>query len=314
MIGKTIFELDRVDSTNAYANKVLAKGELDEGTVIWAHEQFAGRGQQNHQWISEAGKNLTFTVVLKPIFLAPDQQFLLNKAISLGALDFIRASMNQRALLKSKPAPNRMNPIVDSLNSLGRGTIPDVNRSDTAENDSIPGTHNVSSASGNLHHEHNNPFSAADKLPETTIKWPNDIYLGNQKIGGILIEHKIMGTSIEHTLAGIGLNINQTQFSSEIPNPVSLIHLLRNEIALREALQAVCRYLDLRYLTLSQNNTEKLDHDYHNSLLGFNQWRNFTIDGALLEGKICGVDDLGRLLVETRNGEVLRFNHGEIEW
>jgi biotin-(acetyl-CoA carboxylase) ligase len=314
MIGTTIFELDRVDSTNAYANQVLAKGDLEEGTVIWAHEQFAGRGQQNHQWISEAGKNLTFTVVLKPIFLKPDQQFLLNKAISLGILDFIRNSLNQRALPKSKPDPNTMNPIVDKYNSLNGGPIPDINRSDTAENDSIPGTHNAFSASENLYDEHNSPFSAYDKLPKTTIKWPNDIYLGNHKIGGILIEHKIMGASIEHTLAGIGLNINQTRFSSEIPNPVSLIHLLHNEIALKESLLAVCRYLDLRFMTLLQNNTEILDHDYNHALMGFNEWRNFTRDGAGMEGKICGVDDLGRLLIETRRGEIQQFSHGEIEW
>ncbi|MEI7500346.1 MAG: biotin--[acetyl-CoA-carboxylase] ligase [Bacteroidota bacterium] len=258
MIGKTIFELDRVGSTNDYANQVLSKGELDEGTVIWAHEQFAGRGQQNHKWVSKAGKNLTFTVILKPIFLAPDQQFLLNKAVSLGVLDFIR-------------------------NSLYMNTFP------------------LSNPGGSI------PFHAAN------IKWPNDIYLGSQKIGGILIEHKIMGSSLESSLAGIGVNINQTRFSSKIPNPVSLIHVLRNEMALKEALLSVCKCLDLRYITLVHDGHESLDQDYNKSLLGFDQWSNFKRDGVSLEGKIGGVDNLGRLLVETRSGEMLSFNHGEIE-
>jgi len=251
MIGKPIFELDRVDSTNAYANQVMAKGNLTEGTVIWAHEQYAGRGQLNHHWISEAGQNLTFTVVLKPSFLSPDRQFLLNKAVSLGAIDFVR----------------------NSLKNL----------------------------SGNQIHE-------------TGIKWPNDIYIGNQKIGGILIEHKIMGNALETSLAGIGMNINQIRFSSEIPNPVSLIQLLHSEMALKEALVAICSCLGCRYKMLQDKETETLDHDYHNALLGFNQWRFFTRNGNLMEGKITGVDNLGRLLIETRQGEVVSFNHREVEY
>ena len=251
MIGKPIFELDRIDSTNAYANKVLATGDLTEGTVIWAHEQYAGRGQQYHLWISEAGKNLTFTIVLKPLFLPPDRQFLLNKAVSLGVLDFVRSS--------------------------------------------------IKNISGN-------------QIPETGIKWPNDIYVGNQKIGGILIEHKIMGNILDTSLAGIGMNINQIRFSSEIPNPVSLIHLLHSEMALKEALMEICSCLGNRYKMLQDEETETLDHDYHNSLLGYNQWRNFTRNGILMEGKITGVDNLGRLLIEIRSGEVVTFNHREVEY
>ena len=252
MIGKTILELDRVDSTNGYANRLFSGEGLEEGVVVWAHEQYAGRGQQFHQWISEPGRNLTFTVVLKPGFLQPDQQFLLNKAVSLGILDFIR-------------------------NSLADSAIP-------------------------------------ISTPEVTIKWPNDIYIGNKKVGGILIEHKIMGLSIESTLAGIGININQTSFPSELPNPVSLFQILGAEINLKKALADICKHLDARYRTLRTKGGDLLDRDYRGALLGFGQWRNFTCNGEILEGKIGGVDDLGRLLMETRTGKVLYFNHGEVEY
>lgn len=248
MIGKSILELSRVDSTNAYTNQLLSQGELDDGTVIWAHEQFAGRGQHDNHWISEAGKNLTFTVVMKPIFLAPDQQFLLNKAVALGVVDFIR-------------------------NSLG-----------------------VISFTG------------------TSIKWPNDIYIHDKKVGGILIEHKIMGSVLVTSLAGIGVNINQTDFASHLPNPVSLIHLLREEMELREALQALCGFIDQRYVTLRKYGSANLDLDYHHCLLGFDQWRYFSCSGDRMEGKITGVDNIGRLLVESRTGEVSHFNHKEIEY
>ena len=96
MIGDTIIELASVDSTNAYA----ASAEFNDGTVIWAHNQFAGRGQHDRQWLSEAGKNLTFTVVLKPVFLAPDRQFQLNKSIALGVLDFVHSLLPHSLQIK----------------------------------------------------------------------------------------------------------------------------------------------------------------------------------------------------------------------
>ena len=59
-------------------------------------------------------------------------------------------------------------------------------------------------------------------LPNAKIKWPNDIYIRNKKIAGILIEHSLTSTSIKYTIAGVGINVNQTQFSSSLPNPTSL--------------------------------------------------------------------------------------------
>jgi BirA family biotin operon repressor/biotin-[acetyl-CoA-carboxylase] ligase len=251
MIGKTILELDRVDSTNAYANKVFAGTGLDDGTVIWAHEQLAGRGQGDHTWSSEAGKNFTFTVCLKPWFLEPDRQFQLNKAISLGVVDFIRSILQ-------------------------------------------PDSCNVSSA--------------------VSVKWPNDIYHGNNKIGGILIENKIMGASLETSFAGIGLNINQTSFAPELPNPVSLAQILKEELHLKDALDSLCGCIDKRYSELRNLTGDRLDAEFNEHILGFGQWRKFSCDGEVMMGKIIGVDQYGRLLVETRSGETRGFSHKEIEY
>ncbi len=90
MIGEKIIELERVDSTNGWAARAMEESDFSDGTVIRAKDQYAGRGQHDHQWISEPDKNLTFTLVLHPGFLPPDFQFQLNKAISLGILDFVR--------------------------------------------------------------------------------------------------------------------------------------------------------------------------------------------------------------------------------
>ena len=58
-----------------------------------------------------------------------------------------------------------------------------------------------------------------------TIKWPNDIYHGERKIGGILIEHSLANEGIDYSISGVGLNINQQLFTSDAPNPVSLTQI-----------------------------------------------------------------------------------------
>ncbi len=74
---------------------------------------------------------------------------------------------------------------------------------------------------------------------ESRIKWPNDIYVGDNKICGILIEHSVMGESLISSIVGIGLNVNQKLFLSDAPNPVSMIQFLDRELDLDE----VERYL-----------------------------------------------------------------------
>ena len=63
-------------------------------------------------------------------------------------------------------------------------------------------------------------------IPPAKVKWPNDIYVGDRKICGILIEHRLSGSKLERSIAGIGININQRRFVSDAPNPVSVVNLL----------------------------------------------------------------------------------------
>jgi BirA family biotin operon repressor/biotin-[acetyl-CoA-carboxylase] ligase len=88
--SKRIIELERVDSTNLYALQLLKAGRVDEGTVIWAHGQTAGKGQGENEWMSEQGKNITISMILYPGFLPVESQFMLNKSVSLAVLDFVQ--------------------------------------------------------------------------------------------------------------------------------------------------------------------------------------------------------------------------------
>ena len=86
-----IIELDSVDSTNLYAERLLKEKRVPGGTVVWAHEQTAGKGQGENKWLSEPFRNLTLSMILFPGFLPVDRQFLINKAISLGVVDLVHA-------------------------------------------------------------------------------------------------------------------------------------------------------------------------------------------------------------------------------
>jgi BirA family biotin operon repressor/biotin-[acetyl-CoA-carboxylase] ligase len=122
-----------------------------------------------------------------------------------------------------------------------------------------------------------------------------------------------MGPKFEASFAGIGLNINQTRFAPDIPNPVSLIHILRHEIVLRDALQTLCGFLDIRYESLRHHGHAVLDREFDRNLLGFDQQRSFIRNGENLHGTVRGVDDSGLLKVELETGKTECFCHGEIE-
>jgi len=93
-----IIELKSTLSTNSFAKELLSREKVQEGTVIYALEQISGRGHGNNLWESEAGKNLTFSLVLYPDFLAAREQFMITKVVSLGLIDFLKSFYNIRQI------------------------------------------------------------------------------------------------------------------------------------------------------------------------------------------------------------------------
>lgn len=286
MIGDKIIELGRVDSTNEYAKLRYSAAGFADGTVIVAREQTAGRGQGGNSWNSEPGKNLTCTICLKPRFLSPDRQFQLNKAIALGVLDFVRSVLQDATGIAEPPHPQP-----------------------------LPNRGGEQDATGIAEPPLPRPLSKeGGEMPVASIKWPNDIYAGDRKIGGILIENTIMGSVFESSFAGIGVNVNQVEFPANLPNPVSLMQILGHDTFLDDALHSLCFHLDKCYLGLKNHGPEALEREFNRNLLGFDQWRLFLQKGAGLEGKIKGVDQSGRLVLEIRTGEILHYSHKEIEY
>lgn len=143
------------------------------------------------------------------------------------------------------------------------------------------------------------------------IKWPNDIYIGEKKLGGILIENIIENRKINFSIIGIGLNVNQQYFN--VPNAISLYNVTNRNYNLQNVLEEISIAQEQLFLQLKNGHNDHLKSLYLKHLLGIDEERNFRVNGNILAGVIRGVDDAGRLKVEF-SGTNEYFSFKEIEF
>lgn len=158
-------------------------------------------------------------------------------------------------------------------------------------------------------------LAIADTLSNHTdgisIKWPNDIYWHNKKISGTLIECDLVGKYIHNCIIGCGININQTEFLSDAPNPVSLRMItgqiydtdtIMNEVTdAFQHLRHSATHDDIRaqYMQKLYRNDGQL-HPYEDT------------NGPFL-ARIHGIEPTGHLLLQTADGEVRRYEFKEVK-
>jgi BirA family biotin operon repressor/biotin-[acetyl-CoA-carboxylase] ligase len=148
----------------------------------------------------------------------------------------------------------------------------------------------------------------SDKL---RVKWPNDLYFGTQKLGGILIENSLSGSKIQSSIVGIGLNVNQRHFA--VPTATSL-GALTGRYFQRETLAArLLECLEKRYLQLRAGQFRELRRDYLAALYRYQKWHEYEIGGRRVHGQIVGVEPDGRLALQV-NDEVQHFGLQEIKY
>lgn len=143
-----------------------------------------------------------------------------------------------------------------------------------------------------------------DILPqkEIHIKWPNDIYVGDKKIAGILINNTIKGDFLEYSVLGVGLNVNQKKFVSDAPNPISIAKLKRKEIDREWCFNKLCDQLNFRCRQLQQLNFDAIDKDYMGRLYRFKRFANYFINDEKVNAKIVGLDQYGKLCLKDKKG------------
>ena len=146
------------------------------------------------------------------------------------------------------------------------------------------------------------------------IKWPNDIYVADRKICGMLIENAIMNGRISQSIIGVGLNINQTRFLSDAPNPVSLKMLTGVDYDLDDLLTGLLEQLDQSYQRLVAEHFDELDIEFQQKLYRLEEWHPFKDDKHHYTGKIIGVNEIGQLKIEERDGPVHTYHFKEVAY
>lgn len=131
------------------------------------------------------------------------------------------------------------------------------------------------------------------------IKWPNDIYYADGKLGGILIENLIQGNHIKNSVIGIGLNINQDSFPAEVPNAVSLKQILHRDYDLKFLLSEICKNIEAAYLNLKAGRFELVRKAYTERLYWLNEDKMFKSNNRVFKGSIKNVKDDGLLIVNN---------------
>ncbi|MDR1672650.1 MAG: biotin--[acetyl-CoA-carboxylase] ligase [Bacteroidales bacterium] len=152
----------------------------------------------------------------------------------------------------------------------------------------------------------------AQYADSVTVKWPNDVYAGDRKITGILVENFMEGARVTKTIAGIGVNINQEQFVGDAPNPVSLYQITSRYFDLENCLHRILQRIADRYLQL-RTTPETLHNDYIRRLYRFNEWKTYCADGERFEARIIGVNRYGMLELRTADNSIRTFGFKEVE-
>jgi BirA family biotin operon repressor/biotin-[acetyl-CoA-carboxylase] ligase len=235
---------DVLDSTNKYLEE-MDVSSVEEGLVVRAACQTAGVGQKGNVWESDGYKNLTFSVLLKPIFLPIANRFMLTKVISLAMVDFLKQEISTETI---------------------------------------------------------------------SIKWPNDIYVGKNKICGILISNKFRAGIYKTSIVGLGFNVNQTMFGSNIPNPTSLKIIKGTDYELSVVLDSIMYHILTRYDELKSGKILELDEKYRANLLYLGEEREYYYRDNLIRGTIKGVTEEGFLLLETFDNKSITCDLKELRF
>lgn len=149
---------------------------------------------------------------------------------------------------------------------------------------------------------------------EITIKWPNDIYWKDKKIAGILIENDIASKEILQSIVGVGININQTDFQSDAPNPISLKQILHKEYEPFDILYDFLTAFQAMYLRFLHGEEKTLSTMYRQSLYRGEGYHPFEDEEGTFEARVSKVDSLGFLYLEDCEGRMRKYAFKEVRY
>lgn len=143
---------------------------------------------------------------------------------------------------------------------------------------------------------------------KVSIKWPNDIYINDQKVAGILIQNSLLGKKIQWSVLGLGLNVNETDFPADLTPKATSIRLSipgKPELDLDRCLELVFATLKSKFAAFaSPSSFVKLNEDYHTHLYRRNEIHRYqrTETGEIFTATLLGVDSNGQLILQLTDG------------
>lgn len=235
-----IYRIAETTSTNDDAKRP----EYRHGDIVWAERQTAGRGQRGHSWTSPEGENLTFTLVLEPVFLPVGEQFLLSEAVTLA--------------------------LTDTFAAFGI---------------------------------------------DARIKWTNDIYVGDKKLVGILIEHSYSGRPSRGRSRASASTSTSVRSTPHCPTPVSMAVASGRTFDRREVLESFHACCMGRYDQLARGEKAALQEEYRKRMYRLGETHPYRRpDGTLVEAVLEGVRPSGELILRHADGTRHEYLFREIEF
>lgn len=241
-----IIRLRETESTNRYLQELLSGDEPPtDGTLVVSDFQSGGRGQPGNSWESEAGQNLTFSLLYTPAEMPANRFFRISQIAALSV-----------------------------KRTLDRYTT------------------------------------------DITVKWPNDVYWRDRKICGMLIENLLEGRFVGRSIIGIGLNLNQTTFRSDAPNPVSLTQITGEHYDPADVLQHwYDNFFNLRLRLENDADGEVNVHRlYVQSLYRRDGFHPYADADGPFEARIEDIEPGGYLILRRREGTCSRYAFKEVRF
>ena len=243
-IAPQLVHVAETDSTNRYLRMITETERLVSGSIVLADYQTAGRGVSGSSWESEAGKNLTFSVLFYPEDIPANRSFVIAEMASLSV-----------------------------------------------------------------------KFTLDEYIHDVTVKWPNDVYCGDKKITGILIENTLFQGKITQSIIGIGINVNQHLFHSDAPNPVSMAQVAGLEFDrmtvmnnFRQKFMEQCGRLSKPY------NFARVHDDYLNALYRKTGFHSYRDDQGAFDAVLHDIESTGHLLLKRVDGSISRYAFKEVSF
>lgn len=149
--------------------------------------------------------------------------------------------------------------------------------------------------------------------PDFRIKWPNDIYWNDKKLGGILIENELMGKHIDRCVIGIGLNINQEVFHSDAPNPVSLYQITGKKEDRMKILFDLLERFHTSMESIAQGDYQPFVEAYHKALYRNQGLYPYRDDKGVFYASIDHVEPLGPICLKDEEGNLRYYAFKEVK-